>query len=243
MAGMPYDLTLDYYAKLKARADRAYVQVLLSPDVARDMHDYARESGKTISASVCEAWAAARSEIRKLKPAPRGVSRRKVGIKLDPQVWHAIRAYAAAENIPVSMAVRRAWRLAKAEIKALPTRQRANGPKESSPGGTRRGKKVTVYIPAGMMEDVQAQASSNTDSVARVIRRAWLLARDRIRAIPSPPVRMRHEERRLIEMIMPVAAIRSEARRTGLSVSSLLAFAWQNAREQIRAMPADGDEA
>lgn len=209
----------------------------------------------------------ARSECAPKPPAPTQGKKRwkyynkekRAQVYWDAGMHDAIRAYAAAENITVSMAVRRAWRLAKAEIKALPkpplwwevpaqssgtkaqparpstprkvARAAASGlPPSTNP--TRR--KVNLYLPASMVDEVKA--SLGPDSIHQVMASAWLLARDHIRAIPSPPVRIRGQKRATVD-IRITDEIRHEATRTGLGIGTIMQYAWNMARDAIRAMP------
>lgn len=54
---------------------------------------------------------------------------------------------------------------------------------------TIRGKRAVVYLPHELRAEIDHEAARLDRSTSWLIRRAWLLARDRLRAMPAPMVR------------------------------------------------------
>lgn len=47
-------------------------------------------------------------------------------------------------------------------------------------------RKQSLYFPADMLEEIQAEANRQDRSLSWLVQQAWRIARDRIRTIPSP---------------------------------------------------------
>lgn len=48
-------------------------------------------------------------------------------------------------------------------------------------------RKQSLYFPVGMLEEVVAEATRLDRSLSWIVQKAWELARDKLREIPSPP--------------------------------------------------------
>ncbi len=49
-------------------------------------------------------------------------------------------------------------------------------------------RKQTAYFPGTMLEEIKGEAARQGRSVSWIVQRAWKVAKERIRAIPAPPV-------------------------------------------------------
>jgi post-segregation antitoxin (ccd killing protein) len=210
-------------------------------DVVDELTLYARESGRSRSEAIREAWLQAREAIR--QESPRSFKKKKYhNVTWDADAALDLRTYCAAHGVTLSRAVQEAWRVARTTIKQLPVEPSDVSTKQPDlPKKWKRyniEKRASVYLSKGMWDAIRAYAASKDITVSPAIARAWHLARKDIKALPSPPIRIRHHKLHKVSPVYVPTELVDEARRTGLSVAAMVALVWERSRDEIRALGA-----
>jgi hypothetical protein len=249
MSRTPYELTLDYYAKLFRRSELGKLRATLDADVAQEMHAYARETGQTISEAAREAWNLAKHRIRKMPSSTTG-KLFKVRVNLDVEVIREIRAYARERGMSSSAAARQAWTLAKSEIRELPPRRRPEeppkGPIKKATSGD-KGTRFCVNLHGHVWDAIRAYADREGITVSAALRRAWLRSREQIKSMEPDATKPAWVKTKRpldsgtkVKLWLPgpiVAEVEAIAAKQQGSMSRIVRRAWVLARSQIQAMP------
>lgn len=96
---------------------------------------------------------------------------------LDVEVVRQIEREARRLDTTPSRLMRRAWRLARAQMAALP----------SYPAREGKGRSVGLYLPAEMIEEIERESARLDRPPSWLLQHAYALARADIQSLPAAP--------------------------------------------------------